>query len=244
MRALQRLVPRVSRTTWSVGTPSIRVFHISPSRFVSTTTTTTPPPPPTTTTNDDDIDNVWEWLPPPRDTNDISRGDKYVIPIVEEELLTTEEVQRALVSQGGDNVVVLNLNGDLGNIKQFVIGSGRSTRHLHKMSTSIVQSLKKRNLKRVQGSSGAEGEKDDDWQVVDCHTFLVHLMLPDTRKHLDLEGHWSKKERPVVVYNKNPIAYEQNFAKVLDKYPCPQDYIKTDNDEGDEGQDWNVVKRL
>jgi hypothetical protein len=27
------------------------------------------------------------------------------------------------------------------------------------------------------GSKGAEGEKDDDWLLVDCHNIVVHLMV-------------------------------------------------------------------
>lgn len=30
------------------------------------------------------------------------------------------------------------------------------------------------------GATGAEGDKDDDWLLVDCGTFLVHVMLPGT----------------------------------------------------------------
>lgn len=38
--------------------------------------------------------------------------------------------------------------------------------------------LKDRNLHKALGSKGVEGEAEDDWQVVDCHGFLVHVLLP------------------------------------------------------------------
>jgi ribosomal silencing factor RsfS len=33
-------------------------------------------------------------------------------------------------------------------------------------------------LKKIQNGSFSEGDKDDDWVLVDCQTTLVHLMLP------------------------------------------------------------------
>jgi ribosomal silencing factor RsfS len=37
--------------------------------------------------------------------------------------------------------------------------------------------LKDRKLFKVLGSKGIEGDKDDDWQLVNCGYFLVHIML-------------------------------------------------------------------
>jgi hypothetical protein len=34
--------------------------------------------------------------------------------------------------------------------------------------------MKERRLK----NDGVEGDADDDWQLVNCKTFLVHVMLP------------------------------------------------------------------
>ena len=34
--------------------------------------------------------------------------------------------------------------------------------------------MKERRLK----NTGIEGESDDDWQLVNCKSFLVHVMLP------------------------------------------------------------------
>jgi hypothetical protein len=36
--------------------------------------------------------------------------------------------------------------------------------------------MKERRLK----NDGVEGDADDDWQLVNCKTFLVHVMLPST----------------------------------------------------------------
>ena len=41
-----------------------------------------------------------------------------------------------------------------------------------------MEQLKKRELNEVMGSQGAEGDKNDDWLLIDCHNIFVHLMLP------------------------------------------------------------------
>jgi len=43
------------------------------------------------------------------------------------------------------------------------------------LTTILDQQQKARRLKKIMG---IEGEKDDDWQAVDCHTFLVNVMSP------------------------------------------------------------------
>lgn len=210
-------------------------FPVSSHRNVSTTTGT----------KKDDIEDLWNWMPP-REEDDIASVSKYsyTIPTIEGKLLTLEEVEKVLVSQGGENVRIVDMQGEsLGNISNFVIASGRSARHLNKMSTTIVQALKNRKLFKEKGGA-AEGDKDDDWQLVDCQKFLVHLMLPETRAHVDLESHWSQKHRPYVTYNEDPVAYEQEFSKLLVMHPCPEGYIKTDEDDEEKQDSWNVVKRL
>ena len=66
-----------------------------------------------------------------------------------------------------------------------------SLSHTTHPPTAPPSQLKSRAL-QVPGATGAEGERDDDWLLVDCGTLVVHLMLPATRLHLDLEGHWAK----------------------------------------------------
>jgi Ribosomal silencing factor during starvation len=92
--------------------------------------------------------------------------------------------------------------------------------------------LKARKLKGVPGTHGAEGEKDDDWVVVDCGNMAVHLMLPETRKAVDLESHWgaSPEGRPTIAYSPKESVYEENFEKLLEKHPIPEGYNVKEDD--------------
>lgn len=176
-------------------------------------------------------EELWSWVPPEQAgqiTPFSKRQGGYQIPIVEGVIPTPEEVEKYLIGQEGQDVKVLELQGGgLAEVSHFVLVTGRSLRHLNNMSAGLVQVLKKRRLK-VQGSKGAEGGKNDDWQLVDCGRFFVHFLLQETRKAIDLEGHWSKEYRPFVPFEPNPIQYEKEFSKLLDKFPAPNDYVQVE----------------
>lgn len=55
------------------------------------------------------------------------------------------------------------------------------------------------------------------------------IYIEETRKLVDLESHWRMKERPYLVYSDNEAVYEAKFAQLLDKFPCPEDYIKSED---------------
>lgn len=55
--------------------------------------------------------------------------------------LTSEEVRLYLESQGAEDAKVIDVNGDFGEFKQMVIASGRSVRHIRKMTQSIVTAV-------------------------------------------------------------------------------------------------------
>ena len=58
-------------------------------------------------------------------------------------LLTSAEIKVALVKQGGEDVTIVAVKGRLDTIKEFVVASGRTSRHLRKMAESIVQAVSK-----------------------------------------------------------------------------------------------------
>jgi ribosome-associated protein len=168
--------------------------------------------------------------------------DDEVIPVLPGVLLTTDDISTALTAQGAENVVVIPLKPKLDSISEFVVATGRSTRHLRKMSDSIVTALKSRNLRQALGYKGAEGEKDDDWLLIDCHNVVVHLMLPGTRKAIDLEAHWSTDQnaRPSVTFSHNEDAYEKSFESLLEQYPVPDNYNASADSYGVVKEEQNV----
>jgi len=150
-----------------------------------------------------------------------------VIPVKPNTLLSSLEITTALTKMGGIDVKSVPISA-LDNIKEFIIVSGSSTRHLRKMSQAIVSALKARGITKAMGYSGAEGAKDDDWLLIDCYDRVVHLMLPTTRKSLQLEQHWAEDHaRPQVTWTDRDSDYEANFEKVLEANPVPEAWDET-----------------
>lgn len=157
----------------------------------------------------------------------LAGNDWDVIPVRPNTLLSSSEITSALTKMGGMDIKSVQINA-LGNINEFIIASGSSTRHLRKMSQAIVRALKDRGITKAMGFSGAEGAKDDDWLLIDCYDKVVHLMLPQTRKSLQLEAHWAEgNQRPQVTWNDKDNEYEANFEKVLEAYPVPEAWDET-----------------
>lgn len=81
--------------------------------------------------------------------------------------------------------------------------------------------MKDRGLHKRFRVPPVEGERDDDWQLVDCFTFAVHLMTPEARKAYDLEAHWELKVKPTIVYTGNDADMERQYERLCALYPPP-----------------------
>lgn len=172
----------------------------------------------------------WNWVPPPRDDTAQSNTTDSVIPILNGKYLTYTEIKEAMSKLGGENITTVPINPPLdGSIAEFIFVSGSSTRMLKKLSDVVVTALKNRKLNRAPGIGGSEGEKDDDWIVVDCYNLVVHFMLPERRKELKLEEYWSKAKPEL---NYNPLKEKESemlFERLLDK-------IDKEMDTGDDAK--------
>lgn len=180
----------------------------------------------------------WAWVPPKQAPSigiedcefTSTLKDNDVIPVKMRTLLSSKEIVVALTKMGAMDVQSVPLLRPLDNINEFIIASGSSTRHIRKMSDAIVQALKSRKIKKAMGYKGAEGEHNDDWLLVDCYDKVVHFMLPETRKALNLEEHWAENsEQPVAAYHDKKTEYEIGFEKLLEDYPVPDGWNNGSN---------------
>ena len=73
----------------------------------------------------------------------------------------------------------------------MVIASGRSTKHIYTAAKKLAGLLNAHGLKVLGTSISVEGDRDDDWLVVDGGAFIFSLFLPDARVEYDLEGLWA-----------------------------------------------------
>lgn len=175
------------------------------------------------------IEKTWSWIPPRENFDDDSSNIKNIPG----QLLTSNEVIEALKALDAENIVSIPLNPKLDTISEFIIASGRSLKHMKKMSDTLVKALKKRNLRKAPGYTGAEGGDTDEWVVVDCYNLAVHLMLPRTRQAINLEDHWKSNNRPVVNYSTKQSVYEKQFEELLEKYPPPADFYEEKHEKNE-----------
>jgi hypothetical protein len=89
----------------------------------------------------EDDEDIWSWLPPTQSTKVPTRGT-YVIPIVDQVLLTLEEVKASLEGSGAENVKIIDMKGNFAQVAHFVIAEGRSVRHVRALCSTIVKSVR------------------------------------------------------------------------------------------------------
>ena len=91
----------------------------------------------------------------------------------------------ALEERKGEDVVVVSLAGKADFAECMVIATGGNRRHLAALSEGV--------MRRVRGEGWSflvEGEKSEDWIVVDMLRVVVHVFSREARVRYDLESLW------------------------------------------------------
>lgn len=98
-------------------------------------------------------------------------------------------VVSALEDLKGIDIRVLDVRGVCNFADFMVFSSGTSDRHLKSQANSVVEQLKAHGVRPM----GVEGDDvpNTEWVLVDAIDVLVHIMLPETRDHYQLEKLWS-----------------------------------------------------
>ena len=74
----------------------------------------------------------------------------------------------------------------VGQMRDFIISTCRSTRHADATADELSKKLKKLGLK----SPTPEGRPKCDWVIVDAGSVIVHLFKKETREIYNLEQLW------------------------------------------------------
>ncbi|OYV28604.1 MAG: ribosome silencing factor [Halothiobacillus sp. 20-54-6] len=87
------------------------------------------------------------------------------------------------------DIRVLDVRGHCNFTDFMVFSSGTSDRHLKSQANSVVEKVKAHGVRPM----GVEGDDvpSTEWVLVDLVDVLVHIMLPETRDHYQLEKLWS-----------------------------------------------------
>ena len=140
-------------------------------------------------------------------------------------LLSLSEITSCLTNMGALHVKnFADPQGRLGGPDGLVLATATSTPHLQLLSETLVRQLKIRKLadRGVGGAAlGAEGKStSSDWNVIDCQNYVVHVMLEETRRHLNLEALWSGDDALL----KLRLTDEDTIDDYVEKHPVPENF--------------------
>ncbi|XP_046351907.2 uncharacterized protein LOC124132181 isoform X1 [Haliotis rufescens] len=107
-----------------------------------------------------------------------------------------DELVTLLEKENARDIVVINIPPEARFGDQMVIVSAVSHRHLRSMSSRIKWVHKQRKGAkdlplRVEGY-----ETTSDWHAMDLGNIIVHIFMPETREHYDLETLWTNWGEP------------------------------------------------
>lgn len=127
--------------------------------------------------------------------------------------VSPEEVASLLQKAKINSILVLHLDKSLSHFTNaFVIGTGRSPRHLYAAANAVAYLVKQRfaEANYKQGSCSIQGQPDSTWVAVDAGSVVIHLFDEDTREHYNLEELWEPRaERVVWIPDADTLSTEQ-----------------------------------
>ena len=105
-----------------------------------------------------------------------------------------EEIENILNDNKAIEVKSINLKDKTSIADFMIIASGNSSRHIQALSEILVNKLKEKGINNCR----LEGQRSNDWKLIDAIDVIVHIFHPEKRKFYDLEKMWSQlmpKER-------------------------------------------------
>lgn len=96
-------------------------------------------------------------------------------------------VLHILEENKAEEIITLDVHELTTVTDRMVICSATSKRHAHALGDHIVTKIKKYGVKPL----GVEGERQNEWLLVDLGNIVIHIMLPEVRKFYSLEKLWS-----------------------------------------------------
>ena len=86
------------------------------------------------------------------------------------------------------NIVSIDLENKSSMADHLIIASGTSSRHMQALSEIVLEKFKSNGISNCK----IEGNKSNDWKLIDGIDVVVHIFNPEKRKFYDLEKIWSE----------------------------------------------------
>ncbi len=98
-------------------------------------------------------------------------------------------VLKTLKDHKGINIVTLDVRKLTSVTDYMIICSGTSNRHVKTLADYVVTNAKAQHFRPF----GVEGDKENEWILVDLIDVVVHIMLVPVRTFYNLEKLWDVK---------------------------------------------------
>ncbi|MDD3517102.1 MAG: ribosome silencing factor [Chromatiales bacterium] len=95
-------------------------------------------------------------------------------------------VTDALEDLKAQDIKVIDVRGKTAITDMMVLASGTSDRHVRSLADNVAIKAKEAGVMPL----GVEGERDNEWVLVDLNDVVVHVMLPRVRDFYNLEKLW------------------------------------------------------
>ncbi len=93
----------------------------------------------------------------------------------------------ALEDRKGVDIKVIDVRGKSNVTDIMVVCTGTSNRQVRALAESVVEKAKENGIQPL----GVEGDKNNEWVLVDLGDVVVHVMQAETREFYNLEKLWS-----------------------------------------------------
>jgi ribosome-associated protein len=98
---------------------------------------------------------------------------------------------RAALDKKAADVVVLDLRKTPAFTDFFVLCSGQNPRQVKAIADAVEEALRAMRIRPAH----IEGYDRGEWVLMDFFTFIVHVLVPQTREFYSLERLWGDAER-------------------------------------------------
>ena len=98
---------------------------------------------------------------------------------------------RLVEDHSAEDTLVLHVGGVCTWTDYFVIATARSTTHLRSLLDYVLDFLKEKSVKPLNPPRNAA---ESGWVLVDCGSFVIHLMEREKRDFYELEKLWFMAE--------------------------------------------------
>ncbi len=109
--------------------------------------------------------------------------------LLDKDALLAKELGQLLAEHKGMNVVVLDLRGLNTWTDFFIIATVTSITHLKGLQRHVKEFTTQRGIEIVRRQRKISS--DDEWNLMDLGTMVIHLMTEKSRTFYDLERLWS-----------------------------------------------------